>query len=282
MHLILPPPLWQFQMYSPRMDWVEKVKNKEVGMIARGSTSIKFVPKSPSSSNPRNFLTFGMASSENLNSAGDLEEEWWDWEHLDVSLNKPDIPPLSSKCWEYLDVSLNKPVISSSSRLQPLISDPAKEETFLEERTQDVLITPAETRYDNIEFSQQLFGEDIKTQTEELSYLLKVESELNVIKCAICYDVLMAKADLTKHRRLVHPIPKEEDSINDCVTENLALTPIGRVFTVYEHPVYLTASGKFKCPAPLCKKACTRGKVLRGHVRKEHGDIYFKGSDCII
>ena len=264
------------------MDWVEKAKNHAGGMIARGSTSIKFVPKSPISSNPRNFLTSGMASSENLSRAGDVEEESWDWEQLDLSLNKPDIPPSSSKCWEYLDVSLNKPDISPFSRLQPLISDPAKKETFLEERTQDVLITPAETQYDNIEFSQQLLGEDIKTESEELLYPFKVESEPNVIKCAICTDKFMAKADLKKHRRLVHPIPKEEDSINDCVTENLALTPIGRVFTVYEHPVYLTASGKFKCPAPSCKKACTRGKVLRGHVRKEHGDIYFKGSDCII
>ena len=251
-------------MYPTEMGWVEKVKHDF--SIARNSTTIKFVPTSSS-----NLLSFEMALSENFSNASDTGQESWEWEHLDISLEKCDI-------WKpgHLDVSLDKPDIPQS---RFLISDPTQEENSVEERSEnEVRMNPVvDTASDNIESSQLLLGESIKIEIDEPSYLFEVNSGLNLIKCEICTDQFTAKADLKKHTRLVHPIPKEKDFLDDCITENLALTPIGRVFTVYEHEVYLTASGKFKCPAPLCEKACTRGKVLRVHVRKEHSDIFFKG-----
>ena len=261
-------------MYSNRMGWAEKVEN--YFKLSRNSTTIKFVPKSP---NPSNFLSFGKILSENFSSASDLES--WDWECLDISLNKPliwksghlDVSQNKPEIWksEHLDVSLNKPYTPQSS-----ISGPAEEEQSLVKRTQDVWINPSDIpSSDNIESPEHVLEESIKIEMEELPYPFEVKSELNVIKCGICSDEFIAKVDLTKHRRVVHPIPK--DILDDSVTENLALTPNGRVFTVYEHTVYLTASGKFKCPADLCKKACTKGKVLRGHMRREHGNIYFRG-----
>ena len=109
-------------MYPTEMGWVEKVKHDF--SIARNSTTIKFVPTSSS-----NLLSFEMALSENFSNASDTGQESWEWERLDISLEKCDI-------WKpgHLDVSLDKPDIPQS---RFLISDPTQEENSVEERSED-------------------------------------------------------------------------------------------------------------------------------------------------